>query len=79
MNVRYFVRALSLPWAEVSMEDFVRAERAAGFHNTLGRPDLPATGGFGNGSMQGCVVYDVNTADQYGWDPELQAVAFPSA
>lgn len=33
-------------WVEVTKEQFVRAERAAGFMNTMGKPDEPATGGF---------------------------------
>jgi hypothetical protein len=33
-------------WDEVTKEEYVRAERAAGFHNTMGRPDEPATAGF---------------------------------
>lgn len=31
---------------EVSKADYVRAERASGFYNTLGQPDEPATAGF---------------------------------
>jgi hypothetical protein len=33
-------------WTEVTKEEYVRAERAAGFRNTLGRPEEPATAGF---------------------------------
>ncbi|AXG66273.1 hypothetical protein SEA_ANNADREAMY_188 [Streptomyces phage Annadreamy] len=39
-------------WVEVTKEEFVRAERAAGFHNTMGRPDEPATGGFSSSSYR---------------------------
>ena len=44
-------------WTEVSKEKFVRAERAAGFRNTMGRPDEPATGGFSGGGVEGRVRY----------------------
>lgn len=44
-------------WVEVTMEQFVKAERTAGFHNRLGRPDLPATAGFSGGGVQGKVDY----------------------
>lgn len=33
-------------WVEVTKEEYVMAERAAGFFNTMGRPDEPATAGF---------------------------------
>lgn len=45
-------------WTKVSKEKFVAAERAAGFHNTLGRPQEPATGGFGGGGVEGRVRYE---------------------
>jgi hypothetical protein len=39
---------------EVTKEQFVRAERSAGFRPKHGLPqDEPATGGFGNGSIKG--------------------------
>lgn len=44
-------------WEEVSKEVFVRTERAAGFRNTMGRPDEPATGGFSGGGFCGRVRY----------------------
>jgi hypothetical protein len=34
-------------WAQVTMEEYVAAERAAGFVNTMGYPHLPATASFG--------------------------------
>lgn len=42
---RYFIRARS-KWEAVTKEEYVRHERAAGFHNTMGQPDEPATGAF---------------------------------
>ena len=59
---RYFLRHASEDsWTEVTVEEFVRAERMAGFHNTLGRPDLPATSSFGAGPVQGRTVYGEGT------------------
>ena len=43
---RYFVTINNEPEHEVSMAAFVSVERQAGFHNTMGRDDLPATAGF---------------------------------
>jgi len=44
---------------EVTEEEFVRAERRAGFHNTLGHPEKPATAGFSTtvGGPRGSVRY----------------------
>jgi hypothetical protein len=44
-------------WEEVTKTEFVAAERAAGFHNTMGRPDEPATGGFSGHGVSGRVRY----------------------
>lgn len=56
-ETRYFLGVDGHPETEVEVTkaEFVRAERNAGFHNTMGRPDEPATGGFGNGSIRGRV------------------------
>ena len=43
---RYWIRENNGPWQEVDMAAFVVAERRAGLHNTMGRPDLPGTSGF---------------------------------
>lgn len=43
-------------WREVTKEQFVAAERAAGFRNTLGQPDEPATGGFSAGGIRGTIT-----------------------
>lgn len=44
-------------WNEVSKLDYVNAERMAGFHNTLGQPDEPATAGFSGGIVHGRLCY----------------------
>lgn len=55
---RYFIRTGdSTPWREVDKEDYVNAERMAGFYNTLGQPEEPATAGFSNGRVQGRLCY----------------------
>lgn len=43
---KYFLTRGDQPEVEVTKEQFVSAERQAGFYNTMGRPDEPATGGF---------------------------------
>lgn len=41
-------------WVEVTKEQYVKAERSAGFRNTMGQPDEPATASFGsNGGVRG--------------------------
>lgn len=40
---RFWLKAPGGRWEEVDEGAFVRAERAAGFHNTLGHPEKPAT------------------------------------
>lgn len=55
---RYFVQTGdSSPWIEVTKADYVDAERGAGFHNTMGQPDEPATGGFGGRGISGSLCY----------------------
>lgn len=44
---RYEVRLAKGKWREVTKAEWVAAERGAGFHNTMGHPDEPGTGGFG--------------------------------
>jgi hypothetical protein len=50
---RYFLTAAGMPEYEVSKAEYVKAERRAGFHNTLGFPDEPATGSFSNVAVCG--------------------------
>jgi hypothetical protein len=55
---RYFVQySGNDPWQEVTKDGYVDAERGAGFYNTLGRPDQPATASFGNGRISGRLCY----------------------
>lgn len=55
---RYYLKA---EWQserqQVTKEEFVRAERRAGFHNTMGQPLEPATGGFSGRGIEGWVEY----------------------
>lgn len=58
---KYYLRAdwqSDEDWTEVSKEEFVKAERAAGFRNTMGRPGEPATGGFSGNCIRGRVRYE---------------------
>ena len=75
--MRYFLRYPrpgdeTPPWTEVTKEEFVAAERAAGFHNTMGQPDEPGTGGFGSSSdntgrrVQGRMEYEQSPAEELG-------------
>ena len=57
MGYRYYLAydVVDPQWQEVSKEEFVQAERAAGFNNTMGQPDEPATSGFGGHGVRGRV------------------------
>ncbi|MCB9802943.1 hypothetical protein H6761_02915 [Candidatus Nomurabacteria bacterium] len=53
---RYWLRVGKLPWHELTREEFVRAERNAGFRPKPGCGDL-ATDGFSSGNVQGRITY----------------------
>lgn len=50
---RYFLRRGGDPECEVTFDDWVMAERMAGFVNTMGCPDEPGTGGFSGRDISG--------------------------
>lgn len=56
MDPKYYLGAIGLPEREVSKEEFIRAEQAAGFRSKFG-PHQVATGGFSGAGMSGRVVY----------------------
>lgn len=57
-ETRYFLKAdHEADFSVVTKEQFVRAERIAGFRNTMGQPNEPATAGFGGRGIQGRVEY----------------------
>jgi len=41
--MKYLLKDGDGPWYEVSKRQWVMAERMAGFHNTMGQPNEPAT------------------------------------
>lgn len=53
---KYFLSIANVE-VEVTKEQFVQAERAAGFRNTMGQPLEPATAGFHSGVVSGRVDY----------------------
>lgn len=55
---RYFIREKP-KWREVDKATYVRHERYAGFRNTMGQPDEPATSGFSssNYEVEGRLIY----------------------
>lgn len=57
MAERYFLQYNDQPECEVTKQEFVSAERAAGFRNTLGQPAEPATAAFSAGSIHGRIQY----------------------
>ena len=53
MPQRFFLKRNDEPEREVTKEEFISAERAAGFHNTAGKRDQPATGDFFSDDLRG--------------------------
>jgi len=49
----YYLQVGDEPEREVTMQEWVAAERRAGFYNTMGHPERPATGGFSDGKIKG--------------------------
>lgn len=43
-------------WEPVTKDEYVRVERQAGFHNTMGQPNEPGTAAFGNGELIGTTL-----------------------
>lgn len=74
----YFVRRDQGEWNHVSKEEWVRAERAAGFVNTMGHPNEPGTHSFSNGLIEGRIV-DIHyfKPDDYDWDPKYRDAVAP--
>ena len=59
---KYFLKAdWQKDYQEVTKEQFIAAERAAGFRSKLG-PKAVATGGFGGNGVSGKVEYDTQPA-----------------
>lgn len=56
-------RSDELPWEEVSKQTYVRHERNAGFRNTMGQRDEPATSAFSSSR------YPYHGKIQYGSAP----------
>lgn len=75
---RYFVKVGEGSWRECAKKEFVHLERQAGFHNTLGQPNEPATGGFSGSNIQGRPISPNATRDQYAWDDEFAEAVWPS-
>ncbi len=57
---RYYLALAARPddKTEVTKEEWVRAERAAGFRPKGVDRGQPATGGFGNGQVRGSIVVE---------------------
>lgn len=53
----YWLQLPGLLEREVSKEDWVWAERLAGFHNTMGKPSEPATAAFSAKGIRGWIEY----------------------
>ncbi len=73
MNERYWLRVSGLAWQEATREQFISAERTAGFRPMSG--DGVATGGFCSGALNGRVTYGNVTTEQYPNEPDFVALA----
>jgi hypothetical protein len=74
MNTRYWLKTGELAWQECTQEQFVSAERSAGFRPKPGCGPV-ATGGFGSGDRRGRVTYGEITEAQYGNEPDFAKLA----
>lgn len=77
INERYWLRVSGLAWQEATKDQFIKAERSAGFRPKSG--DGVATGGFSCGAIQGRVTYGEITEEKYARDPDFLAVAKASS
>lgn len=82
MVERYWLRVGTLPWQEATMQQFIKAERGAGFYPKTG--DGTATASFSGSGVEGRTTYGEITAKDYAWEPDfltvaLQATPLPSA
>jgi hypothetical protein len=78
LTERYWLRIdqPGMPWQRVTRDQFIRAERAAGFRPKFGGDRL-ATSGFGAGGVVGRVT-NGPVAGTYAFDAEFLNVALPS-
>jgi hypothetical protein len=56
-KAEYYLIHPQLGEKEVTKEEFIKAERSAGFYPKSGNPNDCATGGFGYDGLQGSVKY----------------------
>lgn len=75
MAKRYWLRTKEDPWQETTENEFIRAERNAGFYPKSGNG--VATGGFSStrSNVRGRVTYGEITAKTYPREPEFVALA----
>lgn len=78
MKERYWLRISGHAWQEATKDQFVQAERSAGFRPKPGCGDV-ATGGFSNGSLQGRVTYGDITDEKYPREPDFVELANKSS
>ena len=57
MRERYWLSVAGLPKQEATKEQFIQAERAAGFY-PKGEGNGPATGGFNSRGVAGSITYE---------------------
>ena len=70
MSERYFITRPNQPECEVSKAEFVKEERAAGFINSLGEREEPATAGFGKHNEK-TGEYTRGRVVHLGWEEDL--------
>ena len=78
MSERFFLKADWTGWREVTKVQWVSAERNAGFHNTMGQPNEPGTGGFsGRGTSGRIIDSSFDTPERYDFDSEFRQAVWP--
>ncbi|MBT4849331.1 hypothetical protein HON36_00575 [Candidatus Parcubacteria bacterium] len=74
MKERYWLQTGTLAWQEATREQFIQAEKSAGFYPKPGCGDV-ATAGFSGKATKGRITSGEVSEENYGWDPEFLKIA----
>ena|SRR5665213_397553 len=74
---RFFLKTDWTSWQEVTKEQWVKAERNAGFINTMNKPDELATGGFNARGISGMIISSSTKPEDYSWNPIFRKAVWP--
>jgi hypothetical protein len=73
MSNRYFLKTDWTSWKEVNHQQYISAERNAGF-----LPKDPGVSAFSGHGITGRIISDATQPELYTWDAEFCKVAWPT-